>query len=180
MLIGPNSAHAGLVVAAPPCTGPFLMTARLIAAICDCWSAARSSESVRRQKKRVCLKQNSPWLGAQACPHSSVEVRLRPPAIDLWSTHVPLPAEAALLFLLLGAVYLHHLPQVASTAECVLRVPYYMPGKQRSGAFVGSVRCGAPAWLQQSMCNNSGVGVHSGIAFCSSLRSPSTVKSITS
>ncbi|KAK9837134.1 hypothetical protein WJX81_005394 [Elliptochloris bilobata] len=47
-----------------------------------------------------------------ACPHSSVEVRLRPPAIDLWSTHTPLPAEAALLFLLLGAVYLHHLPQL--------------------------------------------------------------------
>ena len=54
------------------------------------------------------------FRSTQACPHTSVELRLRPPAIDLWSTHVPLPAEAALLFLLLGAVYLHHLPQVGS------------------------------------------------------------------
>lgn len=51
----------------------------------------------------------------QACPHSSVEVRLRPPAIDLWTSHTASAAEVALLFLLLGAVYLHHLPQVGPT-----------------------------------------------------------------
>ena len=51
-------------------------------------------------------------LHRQACPHSSVEVRLRPPAIDLWTSHTASAAEVALLFLLLGAVYLHHLPQV--------------------------------------------------------------------
>ncbi|KAL3157783.1 hypothetical protein ABBQ32_012207 [Trebouxia sp. C0010 RCD-2024] len=51
----------------------------------------------------VCLK---------ACPHKSVEVRLRFPASDLWSGHKALPSEVALLFLLLGAVYVHHLPRL--------------------------------------------------------------------
>jgi hypothetical protein len=40
---------------------------------------------------------------AQACPHSSVELRLRPPGADLWGGHKPLAAELALLFTLLGA-----------------------------------------------------------------------------
>ncbi|WP_338442086.1 sigma 54-interacting transcriptional regulator [Synechococcus elongatus IITB4] len=49
----------------------------------------------------------------KACPHRSVELNLRPPAIELWTTHVATRSEASLLFLLLGAVFLHHLPQIA-------------------------------------------------------------------
>ncbi|MEA5533836.1 sigma 54-interacting transcriptional regulator [Crocosphaera sp. XPORK-15E] len=48
----------------------------------------------------------------KACPHRSVELNLRPPGIELWTTHVPRSYEVALLFLLLDAVFLHHLPQV--------------------------------------------------------------------
>lgn len=37
------------------------------------------------------------------CPHENVELRLRPPGIDLWTTHQPSNAEACLLFLVMGA-----------------------------------------------------------------------------
>jgi transcriptional regulator with AAA-type ATPase domain/NAD-dependent dihydropyrimidine dehydrogenase PreA subunit len=53
----------------------------------------------------------------KACPHRSVEFNLRPPAIELWTTHVPRSYEVALLFLLLGAVFLHHLPEIQSQLE---------------------------------------------------------------
>ncbi|AFY53895.1 transcriptional regulators containing an AAA-type ATPase domain and a DNA-binding domain [Rivularia sp. PCC 7116] len=48
----------------------------------------------------------------KACPHRSVEFNLRPPGIELWTTHVPHGYEVALLFLLLGGVYLHRLPEI--------------------------------------------------------------------
>ncbi|MGB5974905.1 MAG: cyclic nucleotide-binding domain-containing protein, partial [Nodosilinea sp.] len=48
----------------------------------------------------------------KACPHRSVELNLRPPGIELWTTHKPRSAEVALMFLLLGAVYLHRLPEL--------------------------------------------------------------------
>ncbi|HIK46906.1 MAG TPA: sigma 54-interacting transcriptional regulator [Leptolyngbyaceae cyanobacterium M65_K2018_010] len=48
----------------------------------------------------------------KACPHRSVELNLRPPGIDLWTTHPPRAYEVALMFLLLGAVYLHRLPEI--------------------------------------------------------------------
>jgi transcriptional regulator with AAA-type ATPase domain/NAD-dependent dihydropyrimidine dehydrogenase PreA subunit len=48
----------------------------------------------------------------KACPHRSVELNLRPPAIELWTTHLPRSYEVALLFLLLGAVFLHRLPEL--------------------------------------------------------------------
>ncbi|NJO57329.1 MAG: sigma 54-interacting transcriptional regulator [Richelia sp. RM2_1_2] len=48
----------------------------------------------------------------KACPHRSVEFNLRPPGIELWTTHVPRSYEVALLFLLLGGVYLHRLPEI--------------------------------------------------------------------
>lgn len=41
-----------------------------------------------------------------------MEVRLRFPGSDLWSGHKALPSEVALMFLLLGAVYVHHLPRL--------------------------------------------------------------------
>jgi transcriptional regulator with AAA-type ATPase domain/NAD-dependent dihydropyrimidine dehydrogenase PreA subunit len=48
----------------------------------------------------------------KACPHRSVEFNLRPPGIELWTTHVPRSYEVALLFLLLGGIYLHRLPEL--------------------------------------------------------------------
>jgi polyferredoxin len=48
----------------------------------------------------------------KACPHRSVEFNLRPPAIELWTTHQPRAYEVALLFLLLGNVFLHRLPEL--------------------------------------------------------------------
>lgn len=50
----------------------------------------------------------------KACPHRSVELNLRPPGIELWTTHTPTAYEVALLFLLFGAVFLHRLPEIAA------------------------------------------------------------------
>ncbi len=49
----------------------------------------------------------------KACPHRSVQFNLRPPAIELWTTHQPRAYEVALLFLLLNLVFLHSLPQLS-------------------------------------------------------------------
>ncbi len=48
----------------------------------------------------------------KACPHRSVELNLRPPGIELWTTHIPTHYEICLLFLLFGAVFLHRLPEI--------------------------------------------------------------------
>ena len=48
----------------------------------------------------------------KACPHRSVELNLRPPAIELWTSHTPKAYEVALLFLLLNLVFLHHLSDI--------------------------------------------------------------------
>jgi transcriptional regulator with AAA-type ATPase domain/NAD-dependent dihydropyrimidine dehydrogenase PreA subunit len=48
----------------------------------------------------------------KACPHRSVEFNLRPPAIELWTTHVPRAYEVALLFLLLNSIFLRRLPEI--------------------------------------------------------------------
>lgn len=48
----------------------------------------------------------------KACPHRSVEFNLRPPGIELWTTHVPRSYEVALLLLLLSGIYLHRLPEL--------------------------------------------------------------------
>lgn len=48
----------------------------------------------------------------KACPHRSVELNLRPPGIELWTTHKPNYPEVALLFLLFGATFLHRLPEI--------------------------------------------------------------------
>ncbi len=50
----------------------------------------------------------------KACPHRSVELNLRPPGIELWTSHVPSASEVALLLLLLGGVFLHRLPEIQS------------------------------------------------------------------
>jgi polyferredoxin/transcriptional regulator with AAA-type ATPase domain len=47
----------------------------------------------------------------KACPHRSIEFRFRVPGADLWDgTHTVMGAEVCLMFMLLGAVYLHDLP----------------------------------------------------------------------
>lgn len=51
----------------------------------------------------------------KACPHRSVEVNLRPPGIELWTTHIPRSYEVALLLLLVNAVFLHRLPAIIAT-----------------------------------------------------------------
>jgi transcriptional regulator with AAA-type ATPase domain/NAD-dependent dihydropyrimidine dehydrogenase PreA subunit len=53
----------------------------------------------------------------KACPHRSVELNLRPPAIDLWTTHIPRSYEVALLLLLLGGAFLHRLPEIQLILE---------------------------------------------------------------
>ena len=50
----------------------------------------------------------------KACPHRSVEFNLRPPGIELWTTHTPVDHEVALLLLLWGAVFVHRLPEIAT------------------------------------------------------------------
>ncbi|MBX2865765.1 MAG: cyclic nucleotide-binding domain-containing protein [Leptolyngbyaceae cyanobacterium MAG.088] len=50
----------------------------------------------------------------KACPHRSVEFNLRPPGIELWTTHTPINHEVALLLLLWGAVFVHRLPEIAT------------------------------------------------------------------
>ncbi|NEP54503.1 MAG: AAA family ATPase, partial [Moorea sp. SIO3C2] len=53
----------------------------------------------------------------KACPHRSVEFNLRPPGIELWTTHQPMGHEVALLFLLWGAVLVHRLPEIAERLQ---------------------------------------------------------------
>lgn len=50
----------------------------------------------------------------KACPHRSVELNLRPPGIELWTTHTATASEVALLLLLFGAVFLHRLPEISA------------------------------------------------------------------
>lgn len=50
----------------------------------------------------------------KACPHRSVEFNLRPPGIELWTSHTPHNYEVALLFLLLNVVFLHRLPEIST------------------------------------------------------------------
>ncbi len=49
----------------------------------------------------------------KAFPHRSVEVNLRPPGIELWTTNVARSYEVALLLLLLGGIFIHRLPELS-------------------------------------------------------------------
>jgi transcriptional regulator with AAA-type ATPase domain/NAD-dependent dihydropyrimidine dehydrogenase PreA subunit len=61
----------------------------------------------------------------KACPHRSVEFNLRFPGIELWTTHVARSYEVALIFLLLGAVFLHHLPEISSQLNLNLNLEQF-------------------------------------------------------
>ncbi|NJK62805.1 MAG: cyclic nucleotide-binding domain-containing protein [Synechococcaceae cyanobacterium SM2_3_1] len=63
----------------------------------------------------------------KACPHRSVELNLRPPGIELWTTHVPRSSEIALLLLLLGGIYLHRLPEIQTLLGIPVSVQDFWP-----------------------------------------------------
>jgi len=63
----------------------------------------------------------------KACPHRSVEVNLRPPGIELWTTHVPRTYEVALLLLLLGGVFLHRLPELQAELGLSVDLHQFLP-----------------------------------------------------
>jgi transcriptional regulator with AAA-type ATPase domain/NAD-dependent dihydropyrimidine dehydrogenase PreA subunit len=63
----------------------------------------------------------------KACPHRSVELNLRPPGIELWTTHVPHAYEVALLFLLLGGIYLHRLPEINDLLGLHIDLNQFLP-----------------------------------------------------
>ncbi|MGL5081561.1 MAG: 4Fe-4S binding protein, partial [Microcoleaceae cyanobacterium] len=63
----------------------------------------------------------------KACPHRSVELNLRPPGIELWTTHTPRTYEVALLFLLLNVVFLHHLPEVNQLIHANINIISFWP-----------------------------------------------------
>jgi transcriptional regulator with AAA-type ATPase domain/NAD-dependent dihydropyrimidine dehydrogenase PreA subunit len=70
----------------------------------------------------------------KACPHRSVELNLRPPGIELWTTHQPRSHEVALLLLLLGGVFLHRLPELESALHLNLHLTEFWP---HAGVSVG-------------------------------------------
>lgn len=61
----------------------------------------------------------------KACPHRSVEFNLRPPGIELWTSHQPQAYEVALLFLLFGGVFLHRLPEIEQVYGVNLGLPQF-------------------------------------------------------
>ena len=63
----------------------------------------------------------------KACPHRSVELNLRPPGIELWTTHIPHAYEVALLLLLLGGVFLHRLPELQQNLGLSVNLTEFLP-----------------------------------------------------
>jgi transcriptional regulator with AAA-type ATPase domain/NAD-dependent dihydropyrimidine dehydrogenase PreA subunit len=61
----------------------------------------------------------------KACPHRSVELNLRPPGIELWTTHTATAYEVCLLFLLFGAVFLHRLPEIEAQWGWTLHLEHF-------------------------------------------------------
>ncbi len=68
----------------------------------------------------------------KACPHRSVELNLRPFGIELWTSHTASASEVALLLLLFGAVFLHHLPDL--NQQLGLNLPLSQVGIHFGGA----------------------------------------------
>jgi transcriptional regulator with AAA-type ATPase domain/NAD-dependent dihydropyrimidine dehydrogenase PreA subunit len=61
----------------------------------------------------------------KACPHRSVEFNLRPPAIELWTSHVPHGYEVALLLLLFNNVFLHRLSELLERFNLHLNLEHF-------------------------------------------------------
>jgi transcriptional regulator with AAA-type ATPase domain/NAD-dependent dihydropyrimidine dehydrogenase PreA subunit len=70
----------------------------------------------------------------KACPHRSVELNLRPPGIELWTTHQPRSYEVSLLLLLLGGIFLHRLPELESWLGLDFHMEQFWP---HAGVSVG-------------------------------------------
>jgi transcriptional regulator with AAA-type ATPase domain/NAD-dependent dihydropyrimidine dehydrogenase PreA subunit len=70
----------------------------------------------------------------KACPHRSVELNLRPPGIELWTTHQPRHHEVALLLLLLGGIFLHRLPELENWLGLNFHLEQFWP---HAGVSVG-------------------------------------------
>ncbi|MGL5192641.1 MAG: 4Fe-4S binding protein, partial [Chroococcales cyanobacterium] len=73
----------------------------------------------------------------KACPHRSVEFNLRPPGIDLWTTHQPRSYEVALLLLLLGGIFLHRLPEINAVLGLGIDLSQFWPHLGLSLAALG-------------------------------------------
>ena len=73
----------------------------------------------------------------KACPHRSVELNLRPPGIELWTTHTPTFAEVSLLFLMFGAVFLHRLPEISAKLGVSLPLDPIAPSLSQFGIHAG-------------------------------------------
>jgi len=63
----------------------------------------------------------------KACPHRSVELNIRPPAIELWTSHTPRADEVALLLLLLGGIFLHRLPEIDDRLSLGFDLTQFIP-----------------------------------------------------
>lgn len=73
----------------------------------------------------------------KACPHRSVEFNLRPPGIDLWTTHQPRSYEVGLLLLLLGGIFLHRLPEINAVLGLGIDLSQFWPHLGLSLAALG-------------------------------------------
>jgi hypothetical protein len=56
-----------------------------------------------------------------------VEFNLRPPGIELWTTHIPRDYEVGLLLLLLGGIFLHRLPEIQAQWGLNLHLDEFWP-----------------------------------------------------
>jgi transcriptional regulator with AAA-type ATPase domain/NAD-dependent dihydropyrimidine dehydrogenase PreA subunit len=77
----------------------------------------------------------------KACPHRSVELNLRPPGIELWTTHQPRHYEVALLLLLLGGIFLHRLPEIQDRLGLDLHLQQFWPHAVVSVAVLAIAAC---------------------------------------
>jgi transcriptional regulator with AAA-type ATPase domain/NAD-dependent dihydropyrimidine dehydrogenase PreA subunit len=85
----------------------------------------------------------------KACPHRSVELNLRPPGIELWTTHTATYSEVALLFLLLGAVFLHRLPALLDSLNWPIALNHF--GTHAGLSMLALILPGAIALLTHSL-----------------------------
>lgn len=85
----------------------------------------------------------------KACPHRSVELNLRPPGIELWTTHIPRSYEVALLLLLLGGIFLHRLPDLQQLLGLDLHLREFWPHLGVSVAVL-AIAAGLP-WISHRL-----------------------------